>query len=105
MIETLRAATRELLSERIAESARNADVTALVDQTAGDMAIDVVKQVLGASAASVAPPDVIIGTTREPSRNGTGRRTYAAESEGTDPDLFREGKRDKQPRERNNLSP
>jgi hypothetical protein len=49
MLETLRASTREVLSKRIAEQAKAADVSELVDNAAYNLARGVVATTLGAS--------------------------------------------------------
>jgi hypothetical protein len=59
MLETLKAATQAALAQRIAEQAKQADISALVEQAAGTMARDVISQTLGASLHTTAPKNVI----------------------------------------------
>lgn len=60
-VENLRASTREALAARIAEHARQADVSNLVDQAAQNLARQIVGQTLGSSALLPAKtPDKVV---------------------------------------------
>lgn len=66
LIETLRASTRQALAARVAQAARAADITAEVDQAAGIMAHDIIKQTLGAAVTRTAPAGVIDAVATDP---------------------------------------
>lgn len=83
MIEGLRAATRQALAGRVAEAARNADLSDQVEQAASIMAGDIIRATLGASVSATRPGNIVdVDPNREPvkSRNN-GKVVYSAETD------------------------
>lgn len=76
MVETLKSATREALARRIAAQARQANISAAVDQAAAQLAAGIVGQTLGVSV-EIKQPTVIDGKARDlPSSPGPARRFW-----------------------------
>lgn len=66
MIETMKASTRAVLADRIAERARSESVDKQVDTAADLLVSDLVSQTLGASVARVRPANLVDGELKDP---------------------------------------
>ena len=81
MIESLRAATRQSLANKVAEAARSADLSDQVEKAASIMAGDIIRQTLGASVTNTRPANVVGVSIGERSDGNNGRKPIAVESD------------------------
>jgi hypothetical protein len=87
MIETMKAATREKLADKILESARDADLNSFAESVAQTMASDIVRATLGSAMRMTSPTNTVDRTWSAPPEpvitggNGNGKHVYNAEAE------------------------
>lgn len=90
-VENLRASTREALANRIAQNARKADVSALVEAAAQNMAREIVAQTLGERNLPKLPPSTVLSyppvSAYRPEMEGVYGGNYMKEPQAGKPEI------------------